>query len=156
MVGRADDDDVHVGVAEDLLDIVVGVLHFEAGGEGLCFPDVIVADRHDLDAGQAPEHRQVRDLRDRAGSQYADADRIVHFLALVLGSRPARSRYMMPVRRLAVRSPLDNTPRPSTVNRQAGERLNSNPMVPLSPAVITSSASSTNVPLIAVPLPLRM
>ncbi len=57
MVGRADDDDVDVGVTEDFFDVVVGVLHLEAGREGLRLTDVIVADRGDLDARQAPEHR---------------------------------------------------------------------------------------------------
>src|SRR6267378_618819 len=154
MVGRADDDDVDVGVAEHLFDVVVGVLHLEAGGEGLRFADVVVADRDYFDAGKPPEHRQVRDLRDRAGAEHPDADWVLHLLPARC-SLPARSRYMMPVRRLTVLSPLDSTPRPSTVKRHAEERLNSNPIVPFNPAVMTSRASSMNVPLIAAPLPLR-
>src|SRR6267378_3348176 len=157
MIGCADDDDVDIGVAEDLFDVVVGVLNLEAGGEGLCFADIIVADRHYLDAGEPPEHRQMRDLRDRASAKHADPNGLVHLLLLPPGprSRPPGSRYMTPVRRLTDLSPLDSTPRPSTVKRHAGERLNSNPIVPFNPAVITSRASSMNVPLIAAPLPLR-
>src|SRR5207249_1012552 len=102
-------------------------------------------------------HRHMRDLRDRASSEDAYADRIVHLGGLLPApcSLPPRSRYMMPVLRLTLLSPLDSIPRPSTVKRHACERLNSNPIVPFNPAVITSRASSMNVPLIAAPLPLR-
>ncbi len=62
---------------------------------------------------------------------------------------------MNPLRRLTVESPLETTPRPSSVNRQARESANSAPIVALNPALISSKASSTNVPLMALPLPLR-
>src|SRR5439155_95868 len=50
--------------------------------------------------------------------------------------------------------PLDSTPRASTVTRQCFAPISA-PIVPFPPAVIWSSASSTNVPSIALPLPLR-
>src|SRR5436309_5191232 len=99
----------------------------------------------------------MRDLRDRPGPEHPDANGVVHFgpvLPAPCSLLPV-NRYMMPVRRLTLLSPLDSTPRPSTVKRHACERLNSNPIVPFNPAVITSRASSMNVPLIAAPLPLR-
>jgi len=42
MIGRADHHDVDVGVAQDFLDVVVGVFSPRAGSERLCFPDVVV------------------------------------------------------------------------------------------------------------------
>src|SRR5205085_12024522 len=157
MVGRADHHHVDVGVAQHFFNVVVGILHVEARRQRLRFADVVVADCRDLDPRQPAQHRQVRDLRDRSRPEDADANRIVHLRPVLpaTGSRPPGKRYMIPVRTLAVFRPLDSTPRPSSVKRQAFERLNSKPIVPFNPAVMTSSASSTNVPLIAGPLPFR-
>src|SRR6185295_2837251 len=104
---------------------------------------------------QLSERSRAR-ARERGARDHAHADGIVHLTPApppcsLLGCR----RYIRPVRKLAVCKPLDSTPRPSTVKRKARVRLNSNPIVPFKPAVTTSSASSTNVPLIAGPLPLR-
>src|SRR5258705_9310003 len=157
MVGCAEHDDIDVGVAQHFFYVVVGVFHLEARGERLRLADIVVADRRDFDTRQAQKHGQLRDLRNRARPKHADPNRIVHLGALFPAPCALLSlnRYMIPVRRLAALSPLDSVPRPSSVNRQAWDRLNSNPIVPLSPAVMTSRASSTKVPLIAAPPPLR-
>src|ERR671922_681802 len=145
VVGRADRDGVRAGVLQHLFDVVERLLDFEAGGKGLRLAQVIVADRRHLDAGQPAQRRQVGDLRDRSGSDDRDADRVAHFAA---------QRYITPERSDAVDSPLESTPRASSVKRQ---RLapNSAPMVPFSPAVISLRASCTKVPLMAAPLPWR-
>src|SRR5207249_7422904 len=147
-------DDVDVAVAQHFLDVVVGVLHLETRRERLRLPHVVVADGSHFHTGQPPQHRQVCDLRDPARANHAHADGIVHFLPAPCSLLP-RNLYINPVLRLTVFSPLDTVPRPSTVNRHAGESRNSAPILPFRPAVMTSSASSTNVPLIAAPLPLR-
>src|SRR5204863_5131235 len=147
------------GVPQHFFDVVIGVFHVEAGGERLRLAAIVVADRGHFGARKPAQHREMRHLRDAARAQHADANGIVHFGAGggagAAGCRPAFRRYMTPVRRLAVLRPVERTPRPSSVNRHAFERLNSWPSVPLSPAVMMSSASSTNVPSIAAPLPLR-
>ena len=88
------------------------------------------------------------------GGLRIDYGRIAPRVRLLLGLSYFRSQFDQNAQR-RFEQRLDSTPRPSSVNRHAGERLNSNPIVPFKPAVITSSASSTNVPLIAGPLPLR-
>ena len=51
MVGCAEHDDVDVGVAQHLFDVVVGVFHLEARGERLRLADIVVADRRHFDTG---------------------------------------------------------------------------------------------------------
>src|SRR5436309_5097375 len=108
-----------MAVAEYFLDVVEGVLHLEARGEGLRLAHVVVADRGDFDARQLAQHGEVRDLGDSPGADDRDPDRRAHRAPGLLPI-PAQ-RYMMPVRKLTVESPLDSTPRASTVTRQRSE-----------------------------------
>src|ERR1043166_6318332 len=145
VVGGADRHRVRAGVLEHLFDVVERLLDFEPGGEGLRLAEIVVAHRRHLDAGEPPQRRQMGHLRDRSRADDGDADRVAHFVA---------QRYMTPERSDAVESPLESTPRPSSVKRQ---RLapNSAPSVPFNPAVISFRASCTKVPLTAGPLPWR-
>src|ERR1051325_1398258 len=145
VVGRADRHRVRAGVLEHLFDVVERLLDFEPRGEGLRLAEIVVADRRHLDAGEPPQRRQMGDLRDRSRANDGDADRVAHFVA---------QRYMTPERSDAVESPLESTPRASSVKRH---RLapNSAPSVPFNPAVISCRASCTKVPLMAAPLPWR-
>src|SRR6266702_4414092 len=148
VVRRADRDGVGSGVLQHLFDVVERLVDVEPRGEGLRLAQIVVADRRHLDSGKPPQDGEVRHLCDRARPDHGDADRVAHF------PKPAQ-RYITPVRRLTVESPLDSTPRASKVKRQ---RLapTSVPIVPFSPAVISLSASCTNVPSMAGPLPWRM
>src|SRR6266702_2884464 len=138
VVRRADRDGVGSGVLQHLFDVVERLVDVEPRGEGLRLAQIVVADRRHLDSGKPPQDGEVRHLCDRARPDHGDADRVAHF------PKPAQ-RYITPVRRLTVESPLDSTPRASKVKRQ---RLapTSVPIVPFSPAVISLSASCTNVP----------
>ncbi len=134
VVRRADRDGIRVTVAQHFFDVVEGVLHVEPGGEGLGLTDVVVADRGDLHPRQLAQNGEVRHLRNRPRSH----DRHTDWRAHRPGDLPPRippQRYITPVRRLTVESPLDNTPRASTVTRQRFAP-NSAPSVPFRPAVI--------------------
>src|SRR2546428_12998406 len=104
-----------MAVAEYFLDVVEGVLHLEARGEGLRLAHIVVADRGDFDARQLAQHGEVRDLGDRPGADDRDPDRRAHRAPGLLAI-PAQ-RYMSPVRNLTRVPPLDSTLRASTVTR---------------------------------------
>src|SRR5207245_3327032 len=139
--------DVGLLVCQVLSDVVEPLLHLDPPAELPRLAEIVVADRRHFRPGQAPQHREVRHLRDRARPDHRDADGVAHF------PKPAQ-RYMTPVRRLTVESPLDSTPRASNVTRQC-RAPTSAPIVPFRPAVISFRASWTNVPLMAGPLPWR-
>jgi hypothetical protein len=60
--------DRHIGVriAEDLLDVVVGVGDRKAGRQRLCLGEIVVADGGDLHSREPPQRREMSRLRDRA------------------------------------------------------------------------------------------
>src|SRR5207249_2493420 len=66
------------GVAQHVLDVVVRIRHLEAGGERLSLRGVVVADRRDLDARQAPQRREMRDLGNGPGAHHHHANRVAH------------------------------------------------------------------------------
>jgi len=138
VIGRADHHGVDRCVAQHVLDVVVAVPDLEVAGEAAGLGDVVVADRHHLDPGHPAQRRQVRDLRDGARADHADADRVVH-PPFPFPPAPAQ-RYMTPARRLSVESPLATTPRPSRVRRQRFPPTSA-PSVPFSPAVKPFNAS---------------
>src|SRR5437879_13001964 len=104
-----------MAVAEYFLDVVEGVLHLEARGEGLRLAHIVVADRGDFDARQLAQHGEVRNLGDRPGADDRDPDRRAHRAPGLLPI-PAQ-RHMTPVRKLTLDSPLASTPRAPTVTR---------------------------------------
>src|SRR5204862_4721973 len=143
------------GVLEHFLDVVERLLDVEPRRERLGLAEVRVADGGDLDSREAPQDREVRHLGDRARPDHRDADRVAHFVVPRPLSRELAQRYVTPLRSEAVETPLDSTPRPSTMKRQRLAPI-SVPIVPFRPAVIELSASWTKVPLMAGPLPCRM
>src|SRR3989454_8665141 len=86
--------------------------------EGLGLTQVGAADGADLHAGQASQHREVGALSDRARADHRHADRVAHFGVPGLLSREPAQWYITPLRSDAVDTPLDRTPRASSVNRQ--------------------------------------
>src|SRR5438309_2559077 len=155
VVRRADGDRCGTSVLEHFLDVVERLLDVESPREGLGLTQVRVADGADLHARQASQHREVGDLSDRARTDHRHADRVAHFGVPGLLSREPAQWYITPLRSDAVDTPLDRTPRASSVNRQRLAPISA-PIVPFRPAVIEFSASCTKVPLMAGPLPCRM
>src|SRR5207247_4969300 len=92
------------------------LLDIESPREGLGLTQVRVADGADLHARQASQHREVGDLSDRARADHRHADRVAHFGVPGLWSREPAQWYITPLRSDAVDTPLDRTPRASSVN----------------------------------------
>src|SRR5207253_4845054 len=115
---RADGDRSGTSVLEHFLDVVEGLLDVESPREGLGLTQVRVADGADLHARQAPQHREVRNLCDRAGPDHRDADRVAHFAVPRPPPLVPAQWYITPLRSEAVETPLDSTPRASRVKRQ--------------------------------------
>src|SRR5207247_9911815 len=99
----------------------------------------------DAHAGPPPQPAERVAQGDRPRPDHRDAQGIAH--------RFPGSRYITPARSEPVDSWVASTPRASTVKRHVGLVAISNPSVPFNPADTPSSASSTNVPLMAAPLP---
>src|SRR6266566_2160569 len=155
VIRRADGDRGGTSVLEHLLDVVERLLDVEPPREGLGLADVRVADGADLDSREAPQDREVRHLGDRARPDHRDADRVAHFAVPRPLSLELAQRYVTPLRSDTVETPLESTPRASTMKRQRLAPI-SVPIVPFRPAVIELSASWTKVPSMAGPLPCRM
>src|SRR5439155_642533 len=155
VVRSADGNRGGTGVLEHFLDVVERLLDVEPRRERLGLAEVRVADGGDLHSREAPQDREVRHLGNRARPDHRDADRVAHFAVPRPLSRELAQRYVTPLRSEAVETPLDSTPRASKMKRQRLAPI-SVPTVPFRPAVIELSASWTNVPSMAGPLPCRM
>src|SRR5258708_13404977 len=87
----------------------------------------------------------MSDLRDGARADHRNAKRLAHRPVLACPSPIPAQRYITPVRSETVDSPLESTPRASSVKRHRLAPISA-PSVPFSPAVISFKASCTNVP----------
>ena len=78
VIRRGDQQGVHLGVGEEVFDVVEHVPDGEPLRERPRLGQVDVADGGELDVLELLEHREVRHLHDDAGSDQADANGIAH------------------------------------------------------------------------------